>query len=1319
MSYFHCETPAWVDPYLLKRASDEHLLDDDDEEQRVIKKKLTEMAKRRDACSVPRDPKTDKASVVTPQYVAHPIEFRANTAGDRNAPQHFTLVAVSNNTFVGVTKNNMIHFFDQTNDIPITSISMLGQTPMDERTLTLQQKLANAATAGAAGVLNSMNIPGVTPTATSTNFVDAKDVATKLFLDSMGRYAVVVFQSGVNLLYHIKRSDAHEDDAEETEKEKKKKKKEKKKKGKKDNDAKDKPQRFDIALTPEVTGGASSFSIESIGWDEHNSYESGSGEVILASQKHGILVACRFESSGVAGARHLFTFPAPLNKQPIHSVAMTREQEGQKRACILVSMDHKLFFFRSHNSTLETAFILADLTVPDNDAEAAYLAAAGSASGGTLPLKNFWALPVQSPVISSAASQSSKHSSPAELVHPPVSKVTIHSPHRSYTDEQLPLTFTWTYHDTVVQGVLMPFPANVTGTAGARGQTGIQESSTLARSSAAAAISNRRKDHLRNAQSGAGDSSVDCLQVMMDSMRIVHVENCSMLVAAAEYALQFDAESAAPPFNAPPPTVGAVPTPVTPLVRSGSFASPQHSRGAALTSPTSATNMVYALQHERVVRVHATYFYLTIVTQTKLYIFASVPCVPLPSSTSPWEVRNRLIYTHSLSSTQAPPPTVVLQREGTVRDYSNAPKLPPLLYKADSCLEVIRDVKYINKLYLCVAKEIIELPLPSMKRTFAVLLMQYAVATGKKITTPPPTALTITQRHFPSSTGSSGPAAAEKKDQGCHLDGNTISKLATTNSVFCMLPWTPVTGVSDEAVVQGGAPGTRSRSGTVLRPQLQRSSGTGGGSAMKPLQKQSGARQLELPTYTTSSAMKLYGASRFPIRPGMRSHALPTDVLFHVALSLSAKQPKLRKMVQNTFGELLFSQERYLEAAAWLGRYSTQGADEWFTRFTFLCNTPSHGVLPLLLFCLVRARIITDSGNSMFGAGVVAVSCLSAAALVLLLDRCNAVRDAELLLASSFTTTLTSTSTKPLSSLSTAIQSHHRLTNPAELLAELLKTQKDLLPWSVVQEALFRVGSEDQVFTVCRTMDKLQDLLQYLLNHGRYFDALQLVIERSKHEANDEIKRIERKRDAQQVVTDELIAALRTEIVGLKTLVDQTADALERAESEAAHAERESKRLLAENDKLQREMSSGRRQIQEGLGRENTLSTKLAHCETLRSDLEMDALELRRSNDLLLSEVRQLHARDESMELLQKENEKNVRRWRDIEASHKQQVHAFHHHDHDGGEASVEQVEEDPHPDIDSPRFFSQLKAQEEAYRAEMHRRREVETQSASSRADL
>lgn len=135
-------------------------------------------------------------------------------------------------------------------------------------------------------------------------------------------------------------------------------------------------------------------------------------------------------------------------------------------------------------------------------------------------------------------------------------------------------------------------------------------------------------------------------------------------------------------------------------------------------------------------------------------------------------------------------------------------------------------------------------------------------------------------------------------------------------------------------------------------------------------------------------------------------------------------------------------------------------------------------------------------------------------------------------------------------------------------------------------------------------------------------ETTQSTIER----LNDEIKRIERKRDAQQVVTDELIAALRTEIVGLKTLVDQTADALERAESEAAHAERESKRLLAENDKLQREMSSGRRQIQEGLGRENTLSTKLAQCETLRSDLEMDAaLEVRRSNDLLLSEVRQLH----------------------------------------------------------------------------------------------
>jgi hypothetical protein len=79
------------------------------------------------------------------------------------------------------------------------------------------------------------------------------------------------------------------------------------------------------------------------------------------------------------------------------------------------------------------------------------------------------------------------------------------------------------------------------------------------------------------------------------------------------------------------------------------------------------------------------------------------------------------------------------------------------------------------------------------------------------------------------------------------------------------------------------------------------------------------------------------------------------------------------------------------------------------------------------------------------------------------------------------------------------------------------------------------------------------------------------------------------------------------------------------------------------------------------------------------------------------------------MELLQKENEKNIRRWKEIEMSHKQQVHDFHHH-HEGGDAdNLADFEEDPNPAIDSPKYFSQLKAQEEAYRAEVRRRREVE----------
>lgn len=1107
MSYLHCEATAWVDPYLIRRAADEHLLDDDDDEQRAIKKKLTDMVKRRDACSIPRDPKTDKVSVVSPQYVAHPVEFSGPQ--DRHAPQYFTHVAVSNNTFVGITKNNMIHFFDQTNDIPITSVTMVGHTPLDERSMSLQQKLASAAVGGAAGVLN--HIQGGAHGALNPNYVDAKDVVVKLLLDPMGRYAVVVFQSGVQLLYHIKRADAEtnaqEDD--ETEKEKKKKKKkEKKNKKKKAHDSKDKPQRFDISLTADVTGGVAGFCIESIAWDEHNAYESGSGDAILGSQKNGVLVACRFESSGVAGARHLFTFPAPFNKQPIHGVAMTREQDGQKRSCILVAMDHKLFFFRSTRSTLESAFVLSDLSIPDSDAEMAFLAASGSSSGGALPLKNFWALPSSlQPMPPSAPSNTtpSKHhvssATPAvDNLLPAVSRVFIHSPHRSYSDEQLPLTFTWTYYDTVVQGVLVPFPKTT-----AR-QT---EGTSTGRGSAAAAISNRRKDHCRSQQ--AADASTDLLQLMRDSMRIVHVESCASLVAAAEYALQFDTESSAPPFNAPPPTVASASSPApaaTPMGRSYSVFGSPHSATARsgssnmLQSPTAQpTNMVYALQSEKVVRVFATYFYLTIVTQTRMYVFASLPCAPLPSPASPWEVRNRLLYSHALTASPAPPTTVVLQPQygpAASKDPGNSSgtvKLPALLYKSpDGCVDVVRDAKYINKLYLCLSKEIVEIALPSLKRAFVVLLIQNAMAIGqsKGYSIPSPVALTISQHHFPEGGTTVDPSVREGEGAGLQrgglpcalIDSTALGKHASIN-MFSFLPFVETSGVSEDDVT-GAATGrqvqSRDRSTTIAsRPALRPSS--------KPLASGSkGPSSL----YTNVHAMRLYAASRFPVRPGTRTHVLPTDVLFQMALSLSSKQPKLRKTVENAFGELLFAQERFLEAAAWLGKYSTQGADEWFARFAAQCSGSQNNVQPLLLFCLVRTRVITESGNSMFGPGAVAVSCLSAAALVLLLDRCNAAQD--------------STNPAPQRECTTlrhALEAHHHLNNPVELLAELLKAQKDLLPWSVVQEALFRVGSVDQVFTVCRTMDRLQELLQYLLSHGRYFDAMQLVIERSQREAQE------------------------------------------------------------------------------------------------------------------------------------------------------------------------------------------------------------------------
>lgn len=205
--------------------------------------------------------------------------------------------------------------------------------------------------------------------------------------------------------------------------------------------------------------------------------------------------------------------------------------------------------------------------------------------------------------------------------------------------------------------------------------------------------------------------------------------------------------------------------------------------------------------------------------------------------------------------------------------------------------------------------------------------------------------------------------------------------------------------------------------------------------------------------------------------------------------------------------------------------------------------------------------------------------------------------------------------------------------------------------------------------------------------------------------------RVERQRDELRLSSEERIAGLRKQVLELQHSLDLTKDALQQAKEERDHAQKQQEIAVAANDQLQRDLSDSRRLGQERATRENTIGTALSRCETAVSACEMDVMNLKRSNDLLQSEVRQLHARDETMLNLQKEHEKKMRRWREIEASHRRQVEDFHHGDGDESTTATNAEEEDPHPEVDTPRYFSQLKLQEELYRAEVRRRKLAEDQ--------
>jgi chromosome segregation ATPase len=202
-------------------------------------------------------------------------------------------------------------------------------------------------------------------------------------------------------------------------------------------------------------------------------------------------------------------------------------------------------------------------------------------------------------------------------------------------------------------------------------------------------------------------------------------------------------------------------------------------------------------------------------------------------------------------------------------------------------------------------------------------------------------------------------------------------------------------------------------------------------------------------------------------------------------------------------------------------------------------------------------------------------------------------------------------------------------------------------------------------------------------------------------------RRFEKERDEIRDSSEERIAALRMEQIQLQASLDRAQDALSQAKEELEHEVIERRAAVTTSDSLQRELTDARRTLQESATRENTVTIALSQCETKRSEVEMEVMRLKRSNDLLQSEVRQLHARDETMMNLQKDHEKRKRRWREIESSHQRQVDAFHHDDI--GVANLAEMEADPNPEVGTPHYFSQLKAEEEAYRAEVHRRKEAE----------
>lgn len=110
MSSFDHEQMIWVDPYIFPRA--DQLFDPEDSLHQASLKKLRSMNAAHESLSL--------KPFEEPMPVGIPIDLNST---------FISHVAVANDTFVVITKNLVIHFFDQVNRIPMNSVKTMPQSP--------------------------------------------------------------------------------------------------------------------------------------------------------------------------------------------------------------------------------------------------------------------------------------------------------------------------------------------------------------------------------------------------------------------------------------------------------------------------------------------------------------------------------------------------------------------------------------------------------------------------------------------------------------------------------------------------------------------------------------------------------------------------------------------------------------------------------------------------------------------------------------------------------------------------------------------------------------------------------------------------------------------------------------------------------------------------------------------------------------------------------------------------------------------------------------------------------------------------------------